>query len=36
VIIASVFGVMTQVDHGSTNLSRLGSVDSAISINDGH
>jgi hypothetical protein len=34
VIVDEVFEVMTQVDHGLTNVSRFDLVDSVISIND--
>jgi hypothetical protein len=34
VIVDEVFEVMTQVDHGLTNVSRFDPVDSVISIND--
>jgi hypothetical protein len=34
VIVGKVFEVMTQVDHGLTNVSRFDSADPAISIND--
>jgi hypothetical protein len=34
VIVDKVFEVMTQVDHGLTDVSRFDSVDSVISIND--
>jgi hypothetical protein len=32
--VGEVFEVMTQVDHGLTNVSRFDSADSAISVND--
>jgi hypothetical protein len=34
VIVDEVFEVMTQVDHGLTNVSRFDPVDPVISIND--
>jgi hypothetical protein len=34
VIVDEISEVMTQVDHGLTNVSRVGSADPVISIND--
>jgi hypothetical protein len=33
-VVGQVFEVMTQVDHGLTNVSRFDSADSVISVND--